>query len=228
MSLISALSMIGGRLKPWDAIVSALLDGHLPFHLEAGAKPIIARVLVRRADLVPIASALGVPVNAGSVGTGRMTKRDAGEVLNIGPLAQTAFFRRHPAGHEKTISVAQVRAIAEEQISSAEISARTGWSPSKVHSWAGKAAIERMSEAGYPRETVEGLLPQASSGEPLSDAAAGSKRPVRSQSHRQNSRSRLRKHLTGRVRGRDRRASRRDQDPVENRRRHPDASSTSE
>src|SRR3546814_7487535 len=66
----TAARRVGGRMKPWGAIVAALLDGSIPYWLASGPH-YARRIRVRRADVARFASVLYVGVRFTPIGVGR-------------------------------------------------------------------------------------------------------------------------------------------------------------
>jgi hypothetical protein len=56
--ILSAMQMVGGRLKPWDSVIEAMLSGVLRYSLVDHPGPLFDRIRVRREDLRPHLDAL--------------------------------------------------------------------------------------------------------------------------------------------------------------------------
>ena len=166
--ITSAVRTVGGRLKPWDAIVSAMLGGSLPFELAGGRGPLFNRMRVRKADLrIPAAELITRPsadtplthsVDPDFAFADQLTKRDAGEVLNLTPKQFTPLLRRYPSNSGRTVPIGDVLRIADQFISTTEIAERLDISYKAVLAKVGKLGIPRRSEAGFERRLVERLM----------------------------------------------------------------------
>ena len=83
VALGTAARRIGGRLKPWSAIIRALLDGSVPFRL-SGAGPFARRARVRPEALAAFAAvAFDEGAHPGFDFSSELMQRDTAEILNV-------------------------------------------------------------------------------------------------------------------------------------------------
>jgi hypothetical protein len=161
ISLKSAMHFVGGRLKPWDIVVDAMLRGELPYSLANGSKGLMERVIVRRADLLPHlvnpltrdgkVTPLSHRIVQGFPFATVMSKRDAAEILNLDTKQGTAFLKSYPATGKAVVPVIDVEAFAQQYIASIELAARLNVSSPSVRSLTKALGIGQTSEAGYLR-----------------------------------------------------------------------------
>jgi len=165
------MRIVGGRLKPWDAVIEAMLSGDLAYAMEDGDTPIFQRVYVRRENLLPYVE---VPISRGDAATPlqrridpnfpfipTMTKRDAGEVLNLAVKQATALLSNYPTTSEPVVPIVEVEAMAKTYITNTEIAARLRIPRQTVRGVARRLGIKRSCEGGYERvheaELIEAL-----------------------------------------------------------------------
>ena len=156
--LAIALHAVSGGLKPWGTLVRAMLDGRLPLRLDPGPEPLMRRVSIRRADLLKVLADPPPPRRTTIAIAKAMTKRDAGEVLNLAPREGTKLFRGVHNYPRMAISIDHVEQLARDFISTVEIAARSGRSVRQVVQAASDNGLKRHSPAGYPRLAAETLL----------------------------------------------------------------------
>jgi hypothetical protein len=170
--LLSASRMVGARLKPWDAIVEALLSGELPFEHRAGREPLFARLSVRREDLRGPISKPITRDGASTTLSGRMatdfplsdllTRRDAGEVLNLGTSQYTRLFADVRGQSGRVLPVRDVLRLAVEHVASVELAERLGTTHQQVSRQAAARGLRPLSPAGFHREEAERAFRQLS------------------------------------------------------------------
>lgn len=166
--ITSALRMVGGRLKPWDAIVTAMLSGDLPFEIAGRTQPLFGRIRVRKADLqIPAAELITRPgaetplthrMDPAFAFADRLTKRDAGEVLNLTPKQFTPLLSSYPSNPGRTVPIEDVLRIADQFISTTEIAERLDTTYKAVLGKVGELGILRRSEAGFERRLAERVM----------------------------------------------------------------------
>lgn len=166
--ITSAARMIGARLKPWDAIINAMLQGTLPFALIDGSQPLFDRIMVRKSDLrIPAAMPITRPgvdtplthlMNHHFVFTDGLTKQDAGEILNLQPKQVLPLLSDYSEKLGRTVPVLDIVSLANKYISTAEISARLDINYKLVLRKARELQIRRISNVGFERDTVERLM----------------------------------------------------------------------
>lgn len=170
MPILSAVRIVGGRLKPWDAIVEAMLARTLPFEIRDMESSLFERIRVNVADLAGPASqpitrpdtptALTIRMEMGFPFVDKMTKRDAGEVLNLGVRQYTRLLIGYRTSFDRNVPIADVVRIAGGHVTNTEIAARLGITYQAVRLKAAALGITRLSEAGYGRQLAERLLLQ--------------------------------------------------------------------
>lgn len=157
VSLSIAMKIVGASLKPWGHMFGKLLDGSIPFRLEAGAAPLVRRIFIRREDVAQI-SDLKRP--AGMLET-QICKADAFEIMNLGPKEGTQVFADteiEKGGKAKLLSVTTVMAIAHRHITSTEMGLRRGVSTHRAYNEALDAGVPLLGPAGFCRQTAEAMF----------------------------------------------------------------------
>jgi len=122
-----AARAIGGRLKPWGAIVQALLDGTIEFTVAPGDMPILARVRVSPSITQQLTKMNGTDSRGCPLHVDMMTKRDAEEVLNVvaGKAPQLSAVAVKNV-QRRCIPVPALLEIATSYISAVEVASRVG------------------------------------------------------------------------------------------------------
>lgn len=166
--ILSAVRMVGERLKPWDAIVDAMLSGNLPFELRDEPGPLFGRIRVRPDDLrgpaaQPITrpgtiTALTIQMPPGFPFVDLMTKRDAGEVLNLKPAQCTPLLRGYRNSYYRCVPITDVLAIAAAHVTCTELAHRSGKPFQTVRAKAAALGITALSTAGFGRHKAERLI----------------------------------------------------------------------
>lgn len=161
VALGTAARRIGGRLKPWSAIVRALLDGSVPFRL-VGAGPFTRRAHVGPEALAAFAS-LDFDERAYPAFefSSDMMHRDAAEVLNVDVPQMQAIrsggllvFRGE--GAALLTDRAAVLALAGELVWAAELGAVLGHRPNDLARRLDRSGTERVAR-GWPRHLIPEL-----------------------------------------------------------------------
>lgn len=158
--LQQATCAIGGTLKPWDKIFSAMLCGKLAFTISSGAAPLVRRISLAEEDMGMLRDlALEKDERGTTPLSATIHKQDALEVLNIKgdtPVLEGLPFRCEVSG--KIYQLDTVLDRARSVITLPEIAQRTGWSISRAH----KELLRRDVPLLYPgcwcRDTTEGHL----------------------------------------------------------------------
>lgn len=166
--VMHAMRAVGARLKPWDAVIEAMLSGTLPFEICEGEGPLFKRVRVSKDDLRGPAAQLITRAGAATALTkqmdidfpfaDRVTKRDAGEILNLETKQYTRLLSTYPTGPQRSVPVDELLKIAGDYIANTEIATRLGTSYQAVRGKASALGISRLCEAGYDRQLAERLL----------------------------------------------------------------------
>lgn len=163
-----AMQMVGGRLKPWDAVVEAMLRGQLPYVVVEGREPLFRRIMVAKRDLLPFAflpiarSGAAAPlmgtIDAGFDFDNRMTKRDAAEVLNLATRERTRLLAPYSTTPDPVVPVEAVLDLAARFVTNVEIAGRLGVPYQRVRLAAADIGIRRSSEAGYERSQEAAIV----------------------------------------------------------------------
>lgn len=168
ISLSSAVTIIGGRAKPWGPIFQALLDGKIPFVLLKEQARLARRIRVHPNLLPKIAGLQFDPVAFPLLALSRcMTRKDVGEMLNLHPRDCTGFFRAMtPDGcaSPKQLATDVAEGLAIRYISASELWRRTGLPLRTIKHRALHLGMDHCF-AGYNREQAEAaFLPGCSRG----------------------------------------------------------------
>lgn len=173
--ILSIVRMVGGRLKPWDAIIEAMLSGALPFEVRGSKGALFERIRVRRDDIrglaaLPItrpgtATALTIQMQPDFPFADHLTKRDAGEVLNLSVKQYTRHLRGYRTSSERVVPVEDVLRMAKDHVTNTEIAEQLAIAHQKVRFKAAELGVTRLSEAGYRRTLAERLLVPALMGQ---------------------------------------------------------------
>jgi hypothetical protein len=169
--ILTEMRMVGGRLKPWDAVIEAMLSGDLPYSLVDGTSPIFQRVHVRRENLLPYLQAqitrgeaitqLKTRIDTEFPFIDTMTKCDAAEVLNLAVKQATMLLSEYGTTPEPIVPIAEIEKMAKTYVTNTEIAVRLDMASQTVRGVARRLGIKRACEAGYERvheaELVEAL-----------------------------------------------------------------------
>ncbi|MGB7407297.1 MAG: hypothetical protein WA908_02230 [Pontixanthobacter sp.] len=154
--LSSAIKVIGGRLKPWDAIFGALLDGSVKFESRPSKRFLINGVLISIKDLPLIEGFRAENRNPHKLGPNEPLPRiDAGEILNLGSAQSTALFSdkswKESSGGT-ALTLANILAIGRSHITTGELALRRNVSTQKAYCDAQKVQIPNHGAAGFDRD----------------------------------------------------------------------------
>lgn len=160
--LIEAMKMVGGRLKPWGAIIEAMLSGSLRFLLDHRDGSVFPRVRVVREELAMHVAATIVPGDVGTNTPGHiertqlirtmLSKTDAAEVLNLSIPQSSTLLARFPTSSMPSVPVVEVVALARTFVTNAEIAARLGCTTQTVVKVARNLDVQHHHHAGYDRK----------------------------------------------------------------------------
>lgn len=163
--ILEAIRMIGGRLKPWDAVIEAMLSRTLPFEFREGDDALFARIRVRRDDLrgpasLPITrpgtnTALTIIMQPGFPFVPNLTKRDAGEILNLRTVQYTRHLKSYRTTSERIVPIDEILDMSAAHMTNSEIAEHLGIAPQTVRWMAQRMGIPRISETGYDRALAE-------------------------------------------------------------------------
>lgn len=162
------MHVVGARLKPWDAVIDAMLAGRLPYSVADGSEPLFQRINVMRDDILPllqlqIARLPGSAPLAGSIDQSfafidAISKRDAAEVLNLAVRQSTELLKAYPTTPEPIIPLDHILRLSRQFVTSTEIAARLGVPHQTVRSGARTIGIGRLTEAGYERVSEPAII----------------------------------------------------------------------
>ena len=161
VTLRTAVGSIGGRAKPWGPIFKSLLDGSLPFKLGHGAAALTDQIQIDHTCIRFLRSLL---FEASSYQEAKfssvMSRRDAGEVLNLSPKSSTPLLKGMApvGGSSKAVNFAEVVWLSRVHISSREIALRLGIAPKTAFARANEMMVPLLGPAGWCRETAERQL----------------------------------------------------------------------
>jgi hypothetical protein len=166
--IVEEMKVIGGRLKPWDAVIEAMLSGGLDYSLDDGAGAVFDRIRVRRIDLAPH---IAMPITRAPATTPlthridptftiltTMTKGDAAEVLNLAVRQATSLLKVYPTTPEPIVPIVDVEWLAQTYVTNTEIGARLEIPTQTVRKAARDLGIAQGSEAGYERVHEPALI----------------------------------------------------------------------
>lgn len=146
--LSCAVTFIGGRPKPWGPILRALINGEMPFALQAATRP-IDRIMIRCEDAPKVCAMSFDRTQYPDVSfSERMVQRDALELLNVSPAGGRLVRGLSTTGQNpKTFAVADVERRAAEIVSLPEVAAHMRTELS--------AAFKRLQDM-HAREIIPG------------------------------------------------------------------------
>ncbi|MBB3587130.1 hypothetical protein [Sphingomonas sp. BK481] len=159
--LRDAMHMVGGRLKPWDAVIEAMLCGDLPYSLQAGTTGVFERV---RVDRNRLRAHLATPITRNGAITpltcridptfpylNLMSKVGAAEVLNLAVRQATNLLSAFPTTNQPIVPIDEVERIARSHVTNVEIASLLGVPHQTVRGAARALGIRQSSDAGYDR-----------------------------------------------------------------------------
>lgn len=168
VSLVGLVRMVGGRLKPWDVIVEAMLDGGLNYTIEQGSTSLFQRIKVRREDIerylelriarVDQACPPDSGLNPHILFKEKMTKQDAAEVLNLSVREATNLLSGYPTRPDPTVPISDVLALAERYVTTVEIGTRLDVPYQRVLFAAKAVGIRRACDAGFERSLTAAIV----------------------------------------------------------------------
>jgi hypothetical protein len=168
VSLVRLVRMVGARLKPWDAIIEAMLDGDLSYIIDPGTTQLFHRIKIRRVDIARhlerrIARAdeacpPGAWLNPRIVFEDKMTKQDAAEVLNLSVREATNLLSDYPTRPDPTVPVSDVLDLAERYVTTVEIGAQLNVPYQRVLFAAKGVGIRRACDAGFERSLTAEIV----------------------------------------------------------------------
>ena len=162
LSIGAASRIIGGGLKPWDEIMYAVLNAHLPCLRAKGDRaPTTRSLLIRRKDVGMLAKTTRGPKGDFNVPL-FASQQDAMEILNatssqMTRLRSNGMLNFEQAYKKLACPMNEVLALAERRIFSVELSLRTGIAPHALKAWCDAMGIVKQPEGGYCRVQFERL-----------------------------------------------------------------------
>lgn len=148
-----AMLDVHGRTKPWGAFAAAILDGRVPFELDASDKPLFRRIRVR-----PDAFADAMLLSRAVIPGQRIVKQEALELLNADYNSDVLSGMRGEGTNPVLFDVNDVLALARRAISSTELGWRRRKSTSRAHVMLSRLGVERLATDFWRRDQIEALL----------------------------------------------------------------------
>ena len=164
LSIGAASRIIGGGLKPWDEIIDAILNGHLPcLRATCDRVPTTRSLLIRRKDLGMLAKVTREPKSDFNVPL-TASQQDAMEILNatfsqMTRLRSTGMLNFEQAYRKLACPMDEVLALAETNIFGAELSLRTDIAPNALKAWCDARGVVERPEGGFCRVQIDRLKP---------------------------------------------------------------------
>lgn len=160
--LKDAMKVIGGRRKPWGPIFKMLLEGELKYEVATGFSTLAPAIHIPVAEVVRLPSVhfdrtRGRPL----VFSDLMSKRDAGETLNLGPVQATELLADlvTPTGSRTpAVPVDMVEQLARKYISTAELAWRLQVQNRRAYLMAKHAGVTHSYPGGFCRSEAEERL----------------------------------------------------------------------
>lgn len=157
MPLQDAMMSVSGRPKPWGPVVGGMLDGSLPYLIEAGKEPLFHRVRIERRD-IPIVKAQPLAPTLDPRIADRVTQGEALEILNAKAtcraLAKLTSFGTNPAFY----NLAEVMALAADGITVLEVAKITGRTFSSAYAAIRTAGVAAVADGLWERRRVADLF----------------------------------------------------------------------
>lgn len=155
LTLASAMSVVGGREKPYLEVFEALLEGRLPFTLTTGCGRLTRRLRIERTSL----SAIRTMTCEQTEHYDHYVLDDARNVLNLHGRDAGAL-DPHRSGTKHSAAIFDrglVRSLAERNIALGEAALRTGAHLRTVMGILNRAGVHSPA-LGWDRETAEAVL----------------------------------------------------------------------
>lgn len=163
VSLSVAIKVIGGRPKPWGAVFQSLLNGGLPFQLNAGTSPMVRRISIRHRDVFTLTKFRPIAGPTPNLPTPAFISRaDAIEILNTSPKVGTALCKQFTAGthqNEKSVSLHETLLLSKRMITSAELALRRMVNNKRAGCDAVSDGIAAVAPGCFSREHAEAFYP---------------------------------------------------------------------
>lgn len=157
----TAARRIGARMKPWAAIVAALLDGTLPYWLGSGPN-FARRIRVRRADMVRFDQVEFIESDYPEFSFSQnLVRRDADEILNFDAnqsreLLKQKLIKFNRCGNGLRSDRTDVLMLARRVVSPGEISERSGRSSNSISGEMNRLKVPRIA-FGWDRQLVSNM-----------------------------------------------------------------------
>lgn len=158
-----AMFAIGGREKPWGAVIGAMLAGDMPFYIPDAAAVRTSGLMVSRTAIHSMSGFTADPMPARSTSE-RMNGRDAEELLNVNPkhFQKALAEQLLPRASDGTFLRTTVLGIARSHITKSEIVMRWVTDGRKLpQPLKGRAGPTRLDVLGWRRCEVEAAMMDA-------------------------------------------------------------------
>lgn len=127
VSLSSGSKLIGGRFKPWAAMLDALVSGRVPYWLRDG-HPSTATIMIRASDLGRFSTVVDPEPPAGLTTSSHINQKDSAEVLNATTASLMALSGRYALPFEQ-----QGMGLATSRERVLEVAAEIAWAGEICH-----------------------------------------------------------------------------------------------
>jgi hypothetical protein len=159
VTLRRAMRLVGGRLKPWGAVLDDLLDGTIPFGLREGCR-LADRVLVPSSQLSAL-EALHARTDPDLIRSPLMIQADALEVLNAPSDLAHLLDGLHTSGRNPRVYLLQdVERLARTIITIPEIAARLATDPATTYQELRRRDLlgRAVRQGAWPRSILADLV----------------------------------------------------------------------
>jgi len=160
--LATALGGLPGH-KPWGRAVAAVTQGTIGCFVEEGDEPLATRVMLDDPGRMRLRALRCEPADGQSSHFAVMSKKDAAEVLNLHARHALPLLDRWltPEDREAAVPVAEVVALADAYVSTAELCSMLRMQPTALRHEAQRMGLKRASQAGFRRTDVAATLRRA-------------------------------------------------------------------
>lgn len=158
LPLVEAVTLIGGRPKPWGPILHALTSGGIKFAVREGSRR-IDRIMICQADVGKICKmSFDRSQHHQTRFSDRMNQRDALEMLNVCPSGDRLLAGLPAKGRcPKTYSVEDVERRARQIVSIPEIAAHLGENPINTFNWLCDQGFREVFPGAWDRTVLNAL-----------------------------------------------------------------------
>lgn len=155
--LSDAMMTVSGRPKPWGQVVGAMLDGSLPFIVDAGEAPLFDRVRIERRD-VAIVGTMSASNLADPRISNRVTQGEALEILNAKATCRALTRLRSTGTNPAFYDLGEVVELAVESITVLEVAKTTGRTFSSAYAAIASAGVDAVADGLWSRRQVADLF----------------------------------------------------------------------